>query len=321
MLLKRRDEINVEQWDECIEQSSQSTIFAFSWYLDITTEDWWAVIVEEKGKYVWVMPFPIKKKLNYYYIQMPVYCPELGYFSTVASSEQLFSNALQLIQQEVRYCISYIGNQHNNFGNSVFYEDVTIDLNKSWEEIYAQFSKDKKTNYKRAKKYHQNMYSSDDPTALVQLFIKHTIPRIGDVNIKDAETIIPQLIATSIEKGKGELYYTRYEDKEDAAAFFFRHQNKLHYFLNSADEQQRKRNGRMYILSKIMEDNSDKPLTFHFGAYIKENSLDDYSMNVRPYFEGFGVKKITFPALEWNHLPIHINAIHQLKKAIYKILY
>jgi hypothetical protein len=41
--IKRKD-LDIEKYDACIENSSQSRVYAFSWYLDIVAGKWDALV-------------------------------------------------------------------------------------------------------------------------------------------------------------------------------------------------------------------------------------------------------------------------------------
>ena len=74
----QHSEIDKAKWDAYIEKSSNVMLYAYSWYLDIVSPNWVALI---KGDYKVVFPLPAKKKLGVSYISQPLFTQQLGLFS------------------------------------------------------------------------------------------------------------------------------------------------------------------------------------------------------------------------------------------------
>ena len=79
--IKRKD-LEVEKYDACIENSLQSRVYAFSWYLDIVADNWDVLVLDD---YKAVMPIPWKKKYFIRYVHPPLWLLELGVFSLDAN--------------------------------------------------------------------------------------------------------------------------------------------------------------------------------------------------------------------------------------------
>ena len=77
--------LDEKKYDFCIENSIQSRIYAFSWYLDIVADHWDVLVLND---YEAVMPIPWKQKLGFKYITQPYFCQQLGIFSLTTISEE-----------------------------------------------------------------------------------------------------------------------------------------------------------------------------------------------------------------------------------------
>ena len=75
----KRDQIEDEKWNNCIQQSDNPLIYATSWYLDVVSPKWEALISDD---YKAVFPLPVKSKLGIKYIAHPLFCQQLGLFKT-----------------------------------------------------------------------------------------------------------------------------------------------------------------------------------------------------------------------------------------------
>ena len=56
--LKNKD-IDLDKWNECIKNSFNGIVYAYSWYLDIVNEEWEALVDEN---YTRVMPLTFANK-------------------------------------------------------------------------------------------------------------------------------------------------------------------------------------------------------------------------------------------------------------------
>ena len=72
------DQINKASWDACVRNSSNSLIYAFSFYLDAICENWSGIILND---YEAVMPVPWKKKFGIIYCYEVPFIQQLGWFS------------------------------------------------------------------------------------------------------------------------------------------------------------------------------------------------------------------------------------------------
>ena len=74
----KRKNLDVLKYDYCIENSIQSTIYAYSWYLDIVADNWSVLVLND---YETVMPVPWKRKFGIKFVVKPPFCQQLGVFS------------------------------------------------------------------------------------------------------------------------------------------------------------------------------------------------------------------------------------------------
>ena len=72
-------QIDKEKYDDCIRNSCDPRIYAFSWFLECVNTTW-DLLVE--GDYTTVMPLPRKVKYGIAYINSPYWTQQLGVFSS-----------------------------------------------------------------------------------------------------------------------------------------------------------------------------------------------------------------------------------------------
>ncbi|AZQ64900.1 hypothetical protein EI427_21990 [Flammeovirga pectinis] len=319
--LLKRTQIDTSLWDRCIEDSVQSVVFAFSWYLDITSPNWWAVVLKKNEGYLWVMPLPVLKRQGFNFIKMPLFTHELGYFSVLKNAADYTPIALKLVKKKIPYCIDYTFNSKNTVATTFYVEDIALSLNNAWENIYAQFSKDKKMNIKRGIKRNNEKIELSEIDTFLDLFEKHTAKRIGDIDINYIKDQLQQLYKALAKHNAISIFATTDNNTHESVSIFIKHKNHFQYLLNTATEASRSKNSRNYILSEFIKSNLNQDTTLHFGTYVNLSDLDThYKKQLRPYFEGFTKDRVLLPVLKWNNLPWYINLIHLSKKFIFKQL-
>ena len=90
-------QIDKFKWDFCMNQSINKSVYGLSWYLDIVSENWDALIY---GDYELIVPIPCKRYLIFIpfmqRVYQPMFCQQLGAFS---SNQDLLND--QLLIEEI----------------------------------------------------------------------------------------------------------------------------------------------------------------------------------------------------------------------------
>ncbi len=74
----KHHEVAKDKWDECIDKAFNGIIYAYSWYLDLVSPEWEALIEDD---YSIVFPLTQRNKNNINYLFQPVFTQQLGVFS------------------------------------------------------------------------------------------------------------------------------------------------------------------------------------------------------------------------------------------------
>src|SRR5512133_2614857 len=74
----KNNEIDREQWDNCIRNTPGAKPYAYSWYLDIMSPGWQALVDDDDDS---VFPLPGSTRFGIQYIATPVFLQQLGSFS------------------------------------------------------------------------------------------------------------------------------------------------------------------------------------------------------------------------------------------------
>lgn len=142
----KHNEINYQQWDTCVAKSKNRLVYTYSWYLDVVSPQWEALVADE---YEYIMPLPIKRKAGIPYLVQPVLAQQLGIFSPHALNVDIVKKFIRKIPYR-SYHLHL--NEGNVLSDSFTLPNYTLDLNRVYEEIYARYSKNTKRNIQKAEK-------------------------------------------------------------------------------------------------------------------------------------------------------------------------
>lgn len=142
----RNNSIDYDAWDNCISKAFNSLPYAYSWYLDIVSPDWEAIV---SNNYEYVMPLPVKSKYKIPYLVQPVLCQQLGIFSHKEITEDIVEKFIKKIPYQ-SYEINL--NESNMFSNALIADNYTLDLSLSYSDITNSYSKNTIRNIEKAEK-------------------------------------------------------------------------------------------------------------------------------------------------------------------------
>jgi hypothetical protein len=104
-------EINKQKWDQCVQHSMQSIIYAESAYLDYMTGNWDALVL---GDYEAVMPLCYRNKWGIRYLYQPAFIQQGGIFSPQKLTTEIAKAFLEVCKQH--FCFAEI---NINYGNQL----------------------------------------------------------------------------------------------------------------------------------------------------------------------------------------------------------
>ncbi len=143
-------DIDKTKWDNCIENSGFVAPYAYSWYLDIVSPNWNALI---KNDYEAIMPLTHRTKWGIDYLFQPIACQQLGVFSRNGEniSADSFFKAIPSNYKLIEVNLNY----NNYFENVNSYRaekrtNHTLFLSKSYQQNFDSYSRSHKNNIEKA---------------------------------------------------------------------------------------------------------------------------------------------------------------------------
>jgi len=272
----KRNELDVTKYDNCIENAINSRIYAFSWYLDCVADNWDALVLND---YEAVMPLPWRQKYFIKYIYPPAWTQQLGVFSKFKVNAQLVKEFINSIPRKFKK-ISIQFNSENNL--SLFKTEkrtnYILPLNKSYEEIYVGFNKNRKRYLKKTLK---KEYLIDTEIATDDFFDFYLNESKNYEIIENEITTIKTLLKKN--KESVFIWGIRNDKKLMASLIWLKDDKRITYLLPVADKTAKEIGFPTLLVSEVIRQNSNSNLVFDFeGSMLK---------GVGEFYRSFGGKQ------------------------------
>jgi Acetyltransferase (GNAT) domain len=298
--------IDKARWDTCVKNSPQFLIYGLSWYLDIVSPQWDALIL---GDYEAVMPLTWQRKWGVKYLSQPLFAQQLGVFGT-ANYNDFLQIACRYFPLNVHYSLQQSTISHTSyFISHTFFNTHILDLSQPYSYINEKcYNNDRRQNLKRANKVGWTLLMSGDINPLISLFEQNHAQQIEGGVSEKAYPMLNDLF-DAIEKQKlGILYYAVLNGKIEAGVWFVFSGNRIIYLFNAASPVGRQGNARTFLIDYLIRQYANKPYLLDFESPTIE-SIDSF-------YASFGAKAASYLQIKWNKLPTIINFLWQLKKWI-----
>jgi len=297
----KHQEIDKTKWNDCIRNSFNGYIYAYSWYLDIVCPRWNALVEDD---YKSVMPLTGNKKIGIRYLYQPPFTQQLGVFSVDKFSKEKVNEFIHAIPLHYKF-IEINLNKYNAFDQSNFiiknFLTHELDLINAYQNLRTYFSVNTLRNITKANKQGLRVDYTTTPEAIIKLFRKNRGKDLSNLKSKQYG-MIKKIIAHCISNGLGASWGV-YTSKNDlcAGAFFVQSNNKV-IFLFSATNTAAKKNGAMaFLIDHFIKENAQRNITFDF-----EGSNDK---NLARFYKSFGSKECSYLHIKKNRLPFPLKLI------------
>lgn len=256
------EHIDFKKWDRCIKKAFNGNIYAYSWYLNIVTQNWNALV---ENDYERVMPLPKSFFAGNEIIMQPKLAGQLGIFSTTTLNEYHISNFFNSIPGKYRY-VSLKLNKHNQLQNTLRTADkkvnLDIDLIKPYEnlrELYPEMlnellSYSFKMNYRVVTKV---------PIDSISKFEQHVSPFYSYIYAENLITM-QLIVGAAINNKMGQLCGL-YDEQNQllALAFFVWSHQKATMAFCLFRKKKLQLPALFFLIDDFIRNNSEKNLILH----------------------------------------------------------
>lgn len=303
-------EIDKIRWDQCIKESFNGNIYAWSWYLDIVHKNWEALV---EGDYERVFPLTGNNRLGINYLFQPFFAQQLGVFSRSILHQEIVKAFLEAIPAHYKFAEIRL-NSHNKAVAGSFevsnHLNHELDLIHSYERLYANYSTNTRRNLRKANDAGLTLMKSIRPESVVELFRPNRGRTISHWNKREYERLI-QLTYALIYRGQALVYGAYTPDNElCGGAIFAKSHGKIVFLFSGANNRGKELQALSFLIDSVIRE-------FAPGHYVFDFEGSDQPGLAR-YYKGFGSKETNYPGIHINRLPLWlrytVKAIKRFRK-------
>lgn len=255
--VKQKD-IDKVKWDTCIDNAPNALIYGYSYYLDVMSKNWDALIMND---YEAVMPLTWNRKFGISYLRQPAFTQQSGIFGNGPFSnhltEQFVNKALEIFPfaeinlnfaNEYRSCTSLKCN-------------LILDLNRPFTVIEQSFKKDLVKKAKTAQLIYEESGEIEEAAKLFKRFYSQRLPNVTE---KDYEDL---LHLCAVLKTKGQLLIRKVNSSEGkllAISIFFKDKRRIYYIMSATLPGGRNHDANHFLLHELIKEFSEQDLIFDF---------------------------------------------------------
>ncbi|MCC9168946.1 GNAT family N-acetyltransferase [Pontibacter harenae] len=317
----KNEQIDKAKWDACIEASPEGLLYALSWYLDVVAPGWQALVEVEEGQYVTVMPLPGTKKLGFAHLSQTFFAQQLGIFSVKpdgvrAVADQFLAQTVSRFRfiHNYKFCTentAVLKPLKDKYGLQPRYTRY-LSLQEPYEQLYSNYTRDRKKNLKIAEKSNLTLVNSDDVEPLIQLYKAHISPKMVGGFTELIYQLLRDVFVQANKRGMAQLVYSLQNDEINTGCLFLKYKDRISCLISAANSAGRKTNGKTLIRDRIIRQCAGTNYTMDFESPAIE-SIDSFNAT-------FGAEQIKYSALYQNNLPWFVKTARNARMRLYKAL-
>jgi len=288
----KNNEIDREQWDNCIRNSPGAKPYAYSWYLDIMSPGWQALVDDD---YDAVFPVPGFSRFGIQYIATPVFLQQLGAFSPDKPAAGVIAEFLDYMPDFFRFIDLCIGQKIDSSKYQVSEKaNYVLDLSKSYETIWGNFTEHCRRNINSSARKSPELVSNITSDEIINLFIENKGKEINGIKDRDYQHL-RNLIKFCVINKKGRVIGVRDGRKKVIFGIFLveTHGTKTILFVVNSKQSRERRIGYFVVNDLIKKYASTRNILDFAGSSIP---------SIASFFESFGCEKIPFYRIYQNRL-------------------
>lgn len=290
----RHQDIDTEKWDLCVLQSVNQSIYAFSWYLNLVSPAWDALV---KGDYEAVFPLPWRTKAGIRYIFMPPFTQQLGLFSPGLISPESVRSFLEAIP--VSFSLIELNLNTLNKIASMPYpcqsnRNYELDLILGKERLEQQYSSHLRRNLRKAQQGRLSLIPYVSPAEMISLFRENRGKSLNSLGDKYYQTL-ERLIHGLSHRGMVRLMGATAGPNILMAAVVIAEMPGRSTLLFSATERRMENHHALaWLIDQYITQHAGTARVFDF-----EGSNDD---NLARFYAGFGAAETSYPSVRIDRL-------------------
>ncbi len=294
--------IDKKRWDSCIKAACNRRIYGMSFFLDIFSPRWQAIVLDDGNA---VMPVTWNSKFGISYVCQPVFVQQLGCFILDNSYSGVIPFFIDKLSSSFRF-IDISMNEMNeinemNIGNYQIFKmnNYLLRLNKPYDILINNYNTNTRRNIKKANKRGLVLINQYQPSEVVKLFRFNSgkaYPGIRSINYDRLLLLIKRGLA----EGMVHIRAARAINGNIIAAACFLEDFDRYIFYFSANSDEGRRQGAMFFI-----------IDSFIKQYADNDKFLDFNGSVNPdlarFYKGFGAETACYQRLKINRLHFPLN--------------
>jgi hypothetical protein len=289
----KHSEIDFQRWDNCIANSINEYIYAYSWYLNIVAGEWDALVEDD---YQRVFPLTFRKKWKIHYLYQPVFTQQLGLFNRQLQGNEHLDAFIQTIPLQFKRIEINLNkyNQPKQQAGLKSNRNIELNLAVPYSQLQQKYSTNLKRNLKKAEKENLQWIENVRPEEVIELFKKNKGAQLEVYSTEDYQRL-GRLIYHAIHLGQGMAVGVTQSTNEPLAGAFILRDKTRYIFLFSGLSMQGKDAGAMpYLIDQFLRRVAGQTMIFDFEG-SNNNEL-------ARFYQGFGAQEINYYSLQLNRM-------------------
>ncbi len=299
-----RSAIDDTLWNKCISESFNGIVYAYTWYLDIVSPNWTALVSND---YSYVFPIPAFKRFNVDMLLQPLFTQQLGLFSANQITSEILNEFIQQIPQKFKYINIHLNTKNNYCGTAESIDRITyqLDLVQSYTKIQESYSQNTRRNILKAIASGVDVIKIESSVVFIDFYRNH-----GVKFKKSKYTQIEKLINLLSENGHGEMIGAYFRGELCAATLIVKGNGKLIYLFASSSSLGLQKRAMFAIVDQIIRWNSESHLVLDYEGSIIPS--------IARFYAGFGAKPCMYQKVIIDNMPFHVRILFKLKNILSK---
>jgi len=290
----KHSRIDKERWDGCISRSVNRRVYAFSWYLDLVSPHWDALVEDD---YTSVFPLTCYHKWSVSYLAQPWFTQQLGLFSTSNISESQVAGFIRAIPRSFSFIEIHL-NAMNRYpggeGVANLRSNYEMNLAPAYGELNRNYSQNTRRNIRKALDSEISISRGTGAEELIDLFRRNFGEKEGKLRDRHYD-VLRRLIMCCIDHDQGYILGSKTKEGSLAAGAFFLFDRAHIYFLFAASSPEARQNGAMFLLI-------DRFIAEHAGKELILDFEGGHDKDLGRFYKSFGAVDVPYPVLQINRL-------------------
>ena len=303
-------EIDRDKWDRGISNTLNRRIYAMSFFLDIFSPRWDAMIMDDGKAF---MPVTRNRKYGVSYVFQPLFVQQLGCFFV----DESYSQALPVFIEKIASSYSFIDislNESNLLSHSGYYvkdmDNYLLNLEDTYDNIIKKYTQNASRNIKRAAGAKSIFVKDSSPGELTDVFISSRSGKYPGIKAENYKRL-KLALEMGLTDGLIEIQAVRSETGNLLAAACFLKDFDRHVFYFSVNTDEGRKQGAMFSIV-------DNFIRHHAGTSMLLDMNGSMDSGTARFYKGFGADKVIYRRLTVNNLAFPLNLVKACRSCLQK---